>query len=147
MHRYIPVIAKWNGFKKIGEKPVQHQERKYGTTKFGLERFVFGFLDLLSITFVSRFRKRPMHFFGTMGVFCFLIGFLTTLWLIAEKVIHAFNRTVTRDVVDQPLFFLALAAVVIGVQLFLTGFLAEMVSLTGAKKHEYLIADTIRVSK
>jgi glycosyltransferase involved in cell wall biosynthesis len=93
MHRYIPVIAKWNGFKKIGEKVVQHQERKYGTTKFGLERFLFGFLDLLSITFVSRFRKRPMHFFGTMGMISFLIGFFTTAWLIGEKVYNAYTAT------------------------------------------------------
>ena len=85
MHRYIPVIAKWNGFSKIGEKVVQHQERKYGTTKFGLERFVYGFLDLLSITFVSRFKKRPMHFFGTMGTLSFLVGFLITLWLISRE--------------------------------------------------------------
>ena len=90
MHRYIPVIAKWNGFYKIGEKVVNHQERKYGVTKFGLERFVYGFLDLMSITFVSRFRKRPMHFFGTMGTISFLIGFLITLWLIAEKFYYSF---------------------------------------------------------
>jgi glycosyltransferase involved in cell wall biosynthesis len=147
MHRYIPVIAKWNGFKKIGEKVVQHQERKYGTTKFGLERFVFGFLDLLSITFVSRFRKRPMHFFGTMGVISFLIGFFTTIWLIGEKVYNAYQHISGRNVTDQPLFFLALTATIIGVQLFLAGFLAEMISITGARKNEYLISDTIRVSK
>ncbi|MBK0402149.1 glycosyltransferase [Adhaeribacter sp. BT258] len=143
MHRYIPVIAKWNGFGKIGEKVVQHQERKYGTTKFGLERFVYGFLDLMSITFVSRFKKRPMHFFGTMGTISFFIGMLITLGLIAEKVVRAFNNESGRDVVDQPLFFLALVAVIIGVQLFLAGFLAEMISLSGSRKNEYLIRDRI----
>ena len=144
MHRYIPVIAKWNGFSKIGEKVVQHRERKYGVTKFGLERFVYGFLDLLSITFVSRFKKRPMHFFGTMGTLSFLIGFLITLWLIIEKVYYSlFLHQRVRNVVDQPLFFLALVAVIIGVQLFLAGFLAEMVSIAGSRKNEYLIRDRI----
>lgn len=147
MHRYIPVIAKWNGFSKIGEKVVHHQERKYGITKFGLERFVYGFLDLMSITFVSKFRKRPMHFFGTMGTVSFLIGFLITIWLITEKFYYSFflNQRV-RDVVDQPLFFLALVALVIGVQLFLAGFLAEMISLSGSRRNEYLIRDRIGLS-
>lgn len=144
MHRYIPVIAKWNGFKNIGEKVVQHRERKYGTTKFGLERFVYGFLDLLSITFVSRFKKRPMHFFGTMGTLSFMIGFFITIWLIGDKVYYSFYlHQRTRDVVAQPLFFLALVALIIGVQLFLAGFLAEMISLTGSRKNEYLIRDQI----
>jgi glycosyltransferase involved in cell wall biosynthesis len=143
MHRYIPVIAKWNGFSKIGEKVVQHKERKYGSTKFGLERFIYGFLDLLSITFVSRFKKRPMHFFGTMGTISFFIGMLITVGIITEKVVRAFNNERGRDVVDQPLFFLALVAVVIGVQLFLAGFLAEMISLSGSRKNEYLIRDRI----
>ncbi|GEO07386.1 glycosyl transferase [Adhaeribacter aerolatus] len=144
MHRYIPVIAKWNGFGKIGEKVVQHQERKYGTTKFGLERFVYGFLDLLSITFVSRFKKRPMHFFGTMGTLSFLAGFLITLWLIGEKVYYSFFlHQRVRNVVDQPLFFLALVALIIGVQLFLAGFLAEMVSLAGARRNDYLVRDQV----
>lgn len=136
MHRYIPVIAKWNGFGKIGEKVVQHRERKYGTTKFGLERFVYGFLDLMSITFVSKFRKRPMHFFGSLGTISFLIGFLITSWLVIEKVYHSFQNQMVRDVTDQPLFFLALVAVIVGVQLFLAGFLAEMVSLSGRRKGE-----------
>jgi glycosyltransferase involved in cell wall biosynthesis len=143
MHRYIPVIAKWNGFGKIGEKVVQHRERKYGSTKFGLERFIYGFLDLMSITFVSRFRKRPMHFFGTLGSLSFLIGFLITSWLVMEKVYYSFQNQVVRNVVDQPLFFLALVAVIVGVQLFLAGFLAEMVSLSGRRKDEYLIRDNI----
>jgi glycosyltransferase involved in cell wall biosynthesis len=144
MHRYIPVIAKWNGFGKIGEKVVQHQERKYGATKFGLERFVYGFLDLLSITFVSRFKKRPMHFFGTMGTLSFLAGFLITLWLIAEKVYYSFFlHQRVRNVVDQPLFFLSLVALIIGVQLFLAGFLAEMISLSGTRRNDYLIRDRV----
>lgn len=144
MHRYIPVIAKWNGFAKIGEKVVQHQERKYGVTKFGLERFVYGFLDLLSITFVSRFKKRPMHFFGTMGTLSFLFGFIITIWLIGEKVYYSFllNQRI-RNVTDQPLFFLALVALIVGVQLFLAGFLAEMISLSGSRKDEYLIRDRL----
>ena len=144
MHRYIPVIAKWNGFSKIGEKEVQHQERKYGVTKFGLERFVYGFLDLLSITFVSRFKKRPMHFFGTMGTLSFMAGFLITMYLIFEKIYYSMiqNQRV-RGVVDQPLFFLALVAVIIGVQLFLAGFLAEMISLAGNRKNEYLVRDRV----
>ncbi|MBC3540754.1 glycosyltransferase family 2 protein [Rufibacter sediminis] len=146
MHRYIPVIAKWNGFGKIGEKVVQHRERKYGTTKFGLERFVYGFLDLMSITFVSRFKKRPMHFFGSLGTISFLIGFLITSWLVIEKVYYSFQNQMVRNVTDQPLFFLALVAVIVGVQLFLAGFLAEMISLAGRRKDEYLIRDNIGFS-
>ncbi|SIR20382.1 glycosyltransferase family 2 protein [Pontibacter lucknowensis] len=141
MHRYIPVIAKWHGFTRIGEKVVQHQERKYGTTKFGLERFVYGFLDLLSITFVSRFKKRPMHFFGTFGTLSFFVGLGITLWLIIQKVFSLYPDGRVRDVVDQPLFYLSLVAVILGVQLFLAGFLAEMISMTSSKKNEYLIRD------
>ena len=143
MHRYIPVIAKWNGFRKIGEKVVQHQERKYGVTKFGLERFVYGFLDLASITFVSRFRRRPMHFFGTLGSLSFLLGIMLTLWLTGEKVWLAFHNLKARNVTDQPLFFLALVAVIVGVQLFLAGFLAEMVQLNGPRRNDYLVREKI----
>ncbi len=140
MHRYIPAIAKWNGFTKIGEKPVQHQARKYGISKFGFERFIFGFLDLLSITFVSKFKKRPMHFFGTFGTLSFVIGFFITCWLIGVKlyynlILHQQARSVT----DQPLFFLALVALIVGVQLFLAGFLAEMVIHSSDRKGGYLI--------
>ena len=145
MHRYIPVIAKWNGFARIGEKAVQHQERKYGVTKFGLERFVYGFLDLLSITFVSRFRRRPMHFFGTMGTLSFLLGMIITLWLGGQKVYLALNNLKARDVTAQPLFFLALVAVIVGVQLFLAGFLAEMISLSGARRNDYLVRDKLNI--
>ncbi len=143
MHRYIPVIAKWSGFTKIGEKVVAHQARKYGTTKFGLERFINGFLDLLSITFVTRFKKKPMHFFGSMGFLSFLIGFVITFWLSAEKMYKAAHQLPVRDVVAQPLFFLALVALIIGTQLFLAGFLAEMVSLNAPKRNDYLIAEKI----
>ncbi|MBC5994665.1 glycosyltransferase family 2 protein [Pontibacter cellulosilyticus] len=147
MHRYIPVIAKWNGFTRIGEKVVQHQERKYGTTKFGLERFVYGFLDLLSITFVSRFKKRPMHFFGTLGTVMFVVGLGITVWLIMQKLLGLYTNGRVRDIVDQPLFFLALVAVILGVQLFLAGFLAEMISLASNKRNEYLIRGKVGALK
>ena len=143
MHRYIPVIAKWNGFRKIGEKVVQHQERKYGVTKFGLERFVYGFLDLARITFVSRFRRRPMHFFGTLGTLSFFVGMLLTLWLTGEKVWLSWHNLRARSVTEQPLFFLALEAVIIGVMLFLAGFLAEMVQLNGPRRNDYLVRERI----
>lgn len=135
MHRYIPVIAKWAGFKKIGEKVVLHQERKYGKTKFGVERFIKGFLDLLSITFVTRFAKKPMHFFGSIGTIFFLAGGVISFWIILEKIL----RIAKRDVVDQPLFYLALLAMVVGVQLFLAGFLAEMISRNSPDRNKYII--------
>jgi len=142
MHRYIPVIAKQNGFGKIGELVVEHRARKYGVTKFGLERFIFGFLDLLSISFVSRFKKRPMHFFGSLGTLSFLMGFSITVWLIWDKLSNLRNHLKVRDVVDQPLFFLALVAIIVGVQLFLAGFLGEIMANQN-KKEEYVIADEI----
>lgn len=143
MHRYIPYIAKSHGFGKITEKVVAHQARKYGSTKFGLERFIFGFLDLLSISFVSKFRKRPMHFFGTLGTLSFLFGTITTIWVIAEKLYLQFQHLPARGVTEQPLFFLSLVALIIGVQLFLTGFLAEMMALNTGKKNDYLIIDKV----
>jgi len=143
MHRYIPVIAKWNGFTNIGEKVVAHQERKYGTTKFGLERFINGFLDLLSITFVSKFKRKPMHFFGTLGTLSFASGFIITCYVIGLKLYNIYHKLPARDVVDQPLFFLALVALVVGVQLFLTGFLAEMIAMKSNSKNEYLVVDKI----
>ena len=142
MHRYIPFIAKWHGFIKIGEKVVEHRARKYGHTKFGLERFVNGFLDLLSITFVAKFRKRPMHFFGTFGSLSFLAGTIITVYLIAEKLYGLANKLPVRDIVDQPLFFLALVALIIGLQLFLAGFLAEMMNQMNPNKNDYLISET-----
>ena len=144
MHRYIPVIAKWAGFRRIGEKVVQHQERKFGVTKFGLERFVYGFLDLASIAFVSRFRRRPMHFFGTLGSLSFLVGMLITFWLVGEKVYLSLHNLRARGVTEQPLFFLALVAVIVGIMLFLTGFLAELVQLNGQRRNDYLVRDTLR---
>ncbi len=143
MHRYIPVIAKWSGFRKIGEKVVQHQARKYGTTKFGLERFVFGFLDLLSITFVSKFRKRPMHFFGTLGSLSFLFGFIVTTYLIGEKIYNSAFHIHDRDIVNNTWFYLALVALVIGVQLFLAGYIAEMINISSHKKNDYLVMETV----
>lgn len=141
MHRYIPLIAKWSGFSRIGEKEVQHYPRKYGYTKFGLERFIFGFLDLLSISFVTRFKKRPMHFFGTFGILSFLIGAGITVYLAVEKWIKLKQHLFVREIVDQPLFYISLLAVVIGVQLFLAGFLAEMFTLTASRKEDYLVIE------
>lgn len=143
MHRYIPVLAKWAGFTRIGEQVVQHFPRKYGTTKFGPGRFIKGFLDLLSIFFVGKFGKRPMHFFGTMGVLSFLAGFGIAVWLIAEKLISIANQAPYRNVTDQPLFFLALTAIIIGSQLFLTGFLAELISRTNSDRNKYQIEKVI----
>jgi glycosyltransferase involved in cell wall biosynthesis len=134
MHRYIPVIAKWAGFKKIGEKAVQHQARKYGTTKFGIERFINGFLDLLSITFVGKFGKKPMHFFGTLGVLCFSLGFLILLYLAIAKIFFA-NYGMT----DRPVFFLGILTVLLGTQLFLTGFLAEMIARNSPHRNNYSV--------
>lgn len=134
MHRYIPVIAKAAGFNRIGEKPVQHQERKYGSSKFGLERFVNGFLDLLTITFVSRFGKKPMHFFGTLGLLFFIMGFGIASYLTMSKILfHTYKMT------ERPLFYFGLLAMIIGTQLFTTGFLAELVSRNSPDKNHYLI--------
>ena len=134
MHRYIPVIAKWAGFPKIGEKVVQHQARKYGTTKFGINRFVNGFLDLLSITFVGKFGKKPMHFFGTFGVITFFVGFCILLYLTISKFIWAAYPMTAR-----PIFYLGLLTVVLGTQLFLAGFLAELIARNSSIRNEYQI--------
>ncbi|QOI96151.1 MAG: glycosyltransferase family 2 protein [Flammeovirgaceae bacterium] len=145
MHRYIPVIAKWAGFKKIGEKVVEHRERKYGHTKFGFERFVRGFLDLLTITFVGRFALRPMHFFGTLGILSFLAGFVFTAKLFWDKIdsVYFSHIPLKRDITQQPIFYLALVAVVIGVQLFVTGFLAELITRQSLSKKDYLVIDRV----
>lgn len=143
MHRYIPVQAKWNGFTKIGEKVVQHQARKYGVTKFGLERFLYGFLDLLSITFVQTFGKRPMHLFGSLGILSFFSGSLITLWLIGEKLYNIANNFKYRNVTDNPLFFLALVAIILGVQLFVAGFLGELLITNSDKTTQYQIKEEI----
>lgn len=144
MHRYIPVIAKWAGFKKIGEQVVEHRARKYGVTKFGLSRFINGFLDLLSIFFVGKFGKRPMHFFGSLGVFSFLLGTFMALWLIGEKLYHiAMLIPYKRDVTEQPLFYISLVAIILGSQLFLTGFVAELVTRNAPERNAYLIEKEI----
>ena len=138
MHRYIPVIAKWSGFRKIGEKVVEHRKRKYGTTKFGLERFVNGFLDLASITFVGRFGKRPMHFFGALGTLFFIVGFGIGLYLSIEKIFFLQYK-----MTERPIFFLAMLLLIIGSQLFLTGFLAEMVNRNAPERNAYLVEETL----
>ncbi len=141
MHRYIPVIAKWAGFKKIGEKVVEHRARKYGSTKFGWERFMNGFLDLLSITFVSKFRQKPMHFFGLLGTISFLVGLIFTAKIFWDKFDSYYISKIPlkRDIADQPIFFLALVALIIGVQLFVTGFLAEMLAMQSLSSRDYLV--------
>jgi len=140
MHRYIPLIAKWAGFSKITEKVVQHRERKYGVTKFGLERFINGFLDLLTITFISKFGKRPMHLFGTLGTLMFVIGFLISLWLGIYKV---FINTGSRLIADRAEFYLALTAMILGTLLFLAGFLGELISRSSANRNQYNIEKEI----
>jgi glycosyltransferase involved in cell wall biosynthesis len=143
MHRYIPVLAKWAGFTKITEKVVEHRERKYGVSKFGWERFIRGFLDLLSITFIGKFAQRPMHFFGSWGIFSFLLGLGFTVKILYDKVDSVFISKVPlkREVVEQPIFYLALVALVIGVQLFLTGFIAELLARQSISKKKYLVIE------
>ena len=143
MHRYIPVIAKWAGFTKIGEQVVEHRARKYGTTKFGMSRFINGFLDLLSIFFVGKFGKRPMHFFGSLGVLSFFIGMVMAIWIITEKLIHIAHNEKYRDATDNPLFYLALVAIILGSQLFLTGFVAELVARNSNDRNKYQIEDRV----
>ena len=143
MHRYIPYLAKNAGFARITEKPVQHQKRKYGVSKFGLERFVNGFLDLISLWFLSRFGKKPMHFFGFTGILMFLTGGFLAVWVIVEKLIQQSNGLAYRPVTDQPLFYLALVAVLIGFQLFLAGFICEMISRNSSERNIYKIRETL----
>lgn len=141
MHRYIPYLAKNAGFDKITEKPVHHQKRKYGKSKFGVERFVNGFLDLLSLWFLSTFSKKPMHFFGFTGLLTFFIGGILAIWIIIEKLVQQAHGVPYRPVTDQPLFYLALVALVIGVLLFLAGFLGEMISRSSQDRNHYNIKD------
>lgn len=143
MHRYIPYLAKNAGFDRITEKPVQHQKRKYGKSKFGIERFVNGFLDLISLWFLSTFGKKPMHFFGLTGILMFLIGAVMTIWVIAEKLIQQANGLNFRPITEQPLFYLALVAVLLGFQLFLSGFICEMISRNSQERNHYNIKDRI----
>lgn len=139
MHRYIPYLAKNAGFGKITEKPVQHQKRKYGKSKFGMNRFVNGLLDLISLSFISRFSKKPMHFFGFTGILMFLAGFVMTVWIIVAKLIHQSQGLPFRPVTDQPLFYLSLVALTLGTMLFLAGFICELISRTSAERNHYNI--------
>ncbi len=139
MHRYIPYLAKNAGFGKIGEKKVVHERRKFGKSKFGMSRFVNGFLDLLSLWFLSTFGKKPMHFFGFSGLLMFLVGFVMTIWIIAGKLIHQANGLKFRAVTDQPLFYLSLVAVLLGVMLFLAGFICELISRSSSERNHYNI--------
>ena len=141
MHRYIPYLAKNAGFSRTTEKPVHHQKRKYGKSKFGIERFVNGFLDLLSLWFLSTFGKKPMHFFGFTGILMFLAGFIIAVWLIAAKLIHQAGGMHFRPVTDQPLFYIALLAVLLGAMLFLTGFICEMISRSSSDRNRYNIRE------
>ncbi len=141
MHRYIPYLAKNAGYDKITEKPVKHQKRKYGKSKFGIERFVNGFLDLLSLWFLSRFGKKPMHFFGFSGILMFLTGGFIALWLIIDKLVQQSQGLNFRPVTDQPLFYLALVAILLGAQLFMTGFICELISRSSSDRNHYNIKD------
>ena len=138
MHRYIPVIAHWAGFRKIGEKIVEHRARKYGYSKFGLERFINGYLDLISILFVAKFARRPMHLFGTLGTLCFSFGFLIAVYLSYEKFVNQVYR-----MTERPLFFFGLLAMLMGTQLFLAGFLAELISRSSHDRNNYQVDQRI----
>ena len=139
MHRYIPILAKHAGFKRIGEKVVEHRERKYGVSKFGIERMVKGYLDLISVSFMSHFGRSPMYLFGSLGTLMFLFGGITTVWIIVKKLVAQSNGMVWRGVTEQPLFYLALVAIILGVQLFLAGFLAELINRRSSDRNNYLI--------
>lgn len=139
MHRYIPILAKHAGFKRIGEKVVHHRERKYGVSKFGMERMVKGYLDLITVSFMSHFGRSPMYFFGSLGTIMFLLGGGTTVWVIADKLYKQFNSLPLRPVTDQPLFFVAILTVILGVQLFLAGFLGELINRRSPDRNTYLI--------
>ncbi len=142
MHRYIPAIAKWEGFTRIGEKVVKHQARKYGNSKFGIERFVNGFLDLITITFMGRFGKKPMHFFGTLGLITFFLGFVIASYLSFAKLAYE-----QYGMTDRPLFYFGILCMIIGTQLFIGGFLGEMISRNSAIRNTYQIADSLRIEK
>ena len=142
MHRYIPLIAKWAGFQNITEKVVHHQARKFGVTKFGLERFIFGFLDLFSITFIGKYGKRPMHLFGTLGTLVFIIGFVFLFYIGIDKIF--FNKT-GKLIANRTEFYIALTSIIIGVQFFLAGFLGEMLSRNSPNRNHYQIKDKINL--
>ncbi len=142
MHRYIPVIAKWAGFPKVGEKVVVHQARKYGSTKFGMNRFVNGFLDLMSLFFMSKFGKKPMHFFGLLGVLNFIVGLAMACWILVDKLIYVLQDKRAPLVTDSPIFYIGLVAMIIGTQLFLAGFIGELVSRSNPERNHYNIKET-----
>ena len=144
MHRYIPILAKHAGYKKIGEKVVQHQERKYGVSKFGMERMVKGYLDLITVSFMSHFGRSPMYFFGSLGTIMFLLGGFTTIWVIAAKLYKQAMGLPLRAVTAQPLFFVAILTVILGVQLFLAGFLGELINRRSSDRNSYLIDKKIK---
>ena len=143
MHRYIPVLAKWAGFSNISEKVVEHQSRKYGVTKFGLERFINGFLDLLTITFVSRFGKKPMHFFGVFGTIMFMIGFSLFAYIVGDKLYSMITGVIAKNIAEMSGFYIALTSMLMGVQLFLAGFIAEMVSRNSSDRGHYHVEKEI----
>lgn len=144
MHRYIPYLAKNAGYSKIGEKVVHHQKRKFGKSKFGIDRFFNGVLDLMTIWFLSKFGKKPMHIFGLLGILSFFTGGFITVWIIADKLISQSHGLKFRPVADQPMFYLALVAIIIGTLLFLAGFLGELISRNSQNRNEYNINRTIR---
>ena len=143
MHRFIPILAKQAGFRRIGEKVVEHHARKYGCSKFGLERTVKGYLDLITVLFMTHFGRSPMYFFGSLGTLMFLIGGGTTVWIIAAKIWKQVHGLSLRPVTDQPLFYLAILAVILGVQLFLAGFLGELINRGSSDRNKYLIDKTL----
>ncbi|MCD7795832.1 MAG: glycosyltransferase family 2 protein [Alistipes sp.] len=143
MHRFIPILAKQAGFRRIGEKPVEHHARKYGCSKFGIERMLKGYLDLISVLFMSHFGRSPMYFFGSLGTLMFLIGGGTTVWIIAAKIWKQVHELPLRAVTDQPLFYLAILAIILGVQLFLAGFLGELINRGSSDRNKYLIDKTL----
>ena len=143
MHRYIPMLAKQAGFRRIGEKVVEHRARKYGCSKFGIERMLKGYLDLISVLFMSHFGRSPMYFFGGLGTLMFFFGGFTAVWIIAAKLWKQSHGIVPRPVADQPLFYLALLAVVLGVQLFLAGFLGELINRNSSDRNRYLIDEKL----
>ena len=143
MHRYIPMLAKQAGFRRIGEKVVEHRARKYGVSKFGIERMVKGYLDLITVWFMSHFGRSPMYFFGSLGTLMFLLGGSTTVWILATKICKQMQGLPLRPVADQPLFYLAILSVILGVQLFLAGFLGELVNRRAGDRNKYMIDETL----
>lgn len=143
MHRYIPVMAHKEGFRKIGEKVVEHRARKYGSSKFGMERFINGFLDLLTITFTAKFGKKPMHFFGTIGMLMFVIGFAAFAWIGGNKLLAIMNGETAKNIADQSVFYIALTTMIIGTQLFLAGFLGELITRNSSRRNEYSVKERL----